>query len=263
MYFLNKTMILSTTSIQKKFNDFFMNDSSSENFFFQCHKFISIHLDKLEKGILNDQYSNRKHTDDLFNESYMFDKNLEKQIMQALSFLCLKANTQMQDYMRVQYLNSKSYNMVKIVISYTKTFLSYLNYPICYDIFQYCLAALNEFQSAGNMKNIDILVQNNVIAICNSVLNLDYHEDENSEEAQLKNAQVAVNKNNTLLSNKLKSTSMVSSLNNSVRNEFDISNVTIPLPATNYMLARIKNKCAGILLEMIAGLEPTNYVYYS
>ena len=87
LYFVNKIMIMTPETMQKKFYEFFKNDTSSENFFKQCHDFISIHLDKLDKGMINEQYLGKKHTDELTQYSYLIDKNLEKQIVSAMSLL--------------------------------------------------------------------------------------------------------------------------------------------------------------------------------
>ena len=87
LYFVNKIMILTPETMQEKFYEFFKNDTSSENFFKQCHDFISNHVDKLDKGMINEQYLGKKHTDELTRYSYLIDKNLEKQIVSVMSLL--------------------------------------------------------------------------------------------------------------------------------------------------------------------------------
>ena len=164
--------------------------------------------------------------------------------------------------MRFQTYNTKSYNMVTVIAEYSRTLLNFLNYPIAFDVFQYCLFALLEFISGNNVKNMDILVHHNTISICNSILLLEYHSNEDSKEAQKYIARNHLTLHESIMHSKMRSRKD-STLNLSAANKHDISHITIPLPKTNFMISMIKNKCAGILLEMISGLDPTHYIYYS
>lgn len=261
LYFMNKILLSTPETIQAKFLTFFENDTSSENFFSQCHNFISIHLDKLEKGILIEEYMGKKYTDEISSKSYFIDKNLEKQIVSMTSLLCCKTNYEMQEYMRNQSKNSKSYNMVKLMVDYARTFLTHLNFPIAFDTFQFTLYALLEFITGKNRKNQEILNQENFILIANKILDLDYHHDENSEEAKMQNAQIVADRI-SIAHSKL-DTMKHSTMNQSAEDRMDISDMVIPLPSTNFMISIIKFKSVSILLEMISGLEPTDYIFYS
>mmetsp|Transcript_29160 Transcript_29160/g.33359 ORF Transcript_29160/g.33359 Transcript_29160/m.33359 type:complete len:192 (-) Transcript_29160:2189-2764(-) len=117
-YFCNKILMMRPDSVQEKFFGFFVNDSTSQNLFKQFNEYINMHIAKLSKGILMDFYSQQNYTDEMSKNCYIVDKNLEKQIVVLLKSLCSNDNTKMQNYMRFQYNNAKSYNMVNLMVDY-------------------------------------------------------------------------------------------------------------------------------------------------
>lgn len=165
-------------SVQTKFLGFFKTDSTSQHFFKQCHEYIQVHIDKLTKGTLRHFYSRQKYTDELSQTCYLVDKNLEKQVVSLLKNFCLQDNREMQNYIREQTNNTKSFNMIVAISDYASEFLTHLQYPVAFDTFQRTLEALLEFIQGPNMMNQEILIQHNFIEVSNAILKLEYKDDE-------------------------------------------------------------------------------------
>ena len=100
---------------------------------------MKVYSDKINKGILKQFFAKQKYTDELSPKSYYVDKNLEKQIIDFFRLLCKNGNPFMQNYMKKQSNNSRSYNIVIMVNEFTKEFLSHLHYPVAFDTFTTCL----------------------------------------------------------------------------------------------------------------------------
>jgi hypothetical protein len=163
-------------SVQKKFFGFFKTDSTSEHFFKQCHEYILVHMEKLKKGILKPFYSRHKYTDEMSEVCYFIDKNLEKQVVSLFKNFCSMDNTDMQNYIREQDTNSKSYNMVEIITDYSHTFLDHLHYPVAYDTFQRTLETLLEMIQGPNRENQEIIIQRDFVSVGDAILKLDYRD---------------------------------------------------------------------------------------
>jgi hypothetical protein len=100
LYFINKLFALRTQSLQKKFKGLFLNDPACPSFFLKINKYITSHNHKIRKGVLRPFLILQRYTDELSPKSYYVDKNLEKQIIEFLRFLCKNGNTFMQDYLK-------------------------------------------------------------------------------------------------------------------------------------------------------------------
>lgn len=134
-YFCNKLLQLRPASVQEKFLGFFKTDSTSQHFFMQCNEYLKVHMDKLNRNTLKAFYSRHNYTDELSETCYLIDKNLEKQVVTLLKNFCLQDNTEMQDYLREQTYNAKSYNMIVTTTDYASEFLTHLRYPVALDTF--------------------------------------------------------------------------------------------------------------------------------
>jgi len=169
-------------SVQNKFLGFFKTDATSEQFFKQCHEYINVHKDKLSKDTLIHFYAKHKYTDELSDTCYLVDKNLEKQVVSLFKNLCSMANSELQNFVRDQSTNSKSYNMVVVFSDYIASFLNHLHFPVAYDTFQRTLECLLEMIQGPNFANQNILIQRDFVEVANAILKIDYHSTEIVEE---------------------------------------------------------------------------------
>ena len=158
-YFTSNLLTVRPNSTQDKFLRFFQDDSISHNFFKQWYEYLKYHKDKLSSGVLKDFYMQKQFTDELSQNCYTIDINLEKQIVTLLKLFCLKDNTEMQNYLRYQNKSVKSYNLVALICDYTYEFKTYLQYPVAFDIFIAWMDALLEFIQGPNVSNQEILIQ--------------------------------------------------------------------------------------------------------
>ena len=181
-YFTWKLLLIRPKSTQKNFLQFFQDDSISQNFFKQCFEYIKFHKDKLSSGVLKDFYSQKHFTDELSQNWYKVDKNLEKQIVSMLRLFCSNDNLDMQNYMRFQDKSVKSYNLVTLISDYTYEFRKYLQYPVAFDTFISWMDALLEFIQGPNYSNQEILIQRSFVNLSNRILMMEYIETDQIEE---------------------------------------------------------------------------------
>jgi hypothetical protein len=139
LYYLNKLLAVRTASVQEKLAGLFRNNSGSQNLFFKMNQYLKTYQSKINKNILRPFFSKQKYTDELSPKSYYVDKNLEKQIIDFFRLLCKNGNTWMQNYMKKQHNNSRSFNMINIVNDFTTELMTHLNYPVAFDTFTTCL----------------------------------------------------------------------------------------------------------------------------
>lgn len=124
---------------QDKFKIMFQNHSGSQSFFTKIEKYISIYSSKIVNGVLKEKYESTEYTDEASNRPYYIDKSLEKQMIILIQSLCSKGNTFMQNYMRDQEDNNRTYNLVQSIADFLNVFSDHLHFPIVYEIFQSCL----------------------------------------------------------------------------------------------------------------------------
>ena len=184
-YFTWKLFAVRPISTQEKFYRFFQDDSISQNFFKQCFDYIKVHKNKLSSGVLKDFYGIKQFTDELSHNWYLMDKNLEKQIITMIKYLCSNDNREMQNYFRFQDKSVKSYNLVALISDYILEFKTYLQYPVSFDTFIAWMDVLLEFIQGPNINNQEILIQRNFIELSNLILMMDYNEN-NPEESKSK-----------------------------------------------------------------------------
>ena len=153
----------------------------------RCNDYLKLHMNKLNRNTLKDFYSRHEYTDDLSKTCYLIDKNLEKQVVTLLKNFCLQGNREMQDYLREQKYNSKSYNMVLTTTDYASEFLTHLQYPVALDTFVETLSALHELIQGPDNSNQEILIQHNFIEDANEILQLNYTEDEKMKKKSKSN----------------------------------------------------------------------------
>lgn len=71
----------------------------------------------------------------------------------------------MQNFLRRQHTNVRSFNLVSVIASNLNEYLSKLHYPIAFDEFIECVLALTEFVQGPNVENQSILVDNEFVEI--------------------------------------------------------------------------------------------------
>ena len=168
----------------------------------------------------------------------------------------------MQDYLREQTYNAKSYNMIVTTTDYASEFLTHLQYPVALDIFVRTLSALHEFVQGPNFANQEILIQHNFIEVANAILKFDYRDDEEIVRSSKRDEVGMLSKQLSLVQS-IHSIKAKSHGNSGGKSKFDISNDDITLPINNFMISLVKYKCLLVLSQLLEGRSPTSYVYYS
>ena len=225
-------------------------------------------MDKLSKGVLKHDYSRHQHTDELSMVCYFVNKNMEKQVVSLLKNLCLHNNKEIQNFMRMQTTNTKSYNIIEIVTNYCGKFLNHLQYPVAYDTFLRILECLLEFNYGPNIINQDIVIQKGFIQIANEILKMDYKDDQEVKEEGGRNlnkkTQSGGKTEHFNSKHFLANPSPLSSAKNFSRkdkNEINWDEVT--QPKTNFMISMLKYKTLLILSQLLVGRNRSSSVYYS
>ena len=114
-YFMNNMLSVRPLSSQEKFEIMFINHASSQSFFTKIDKYLKIFSNKITKGVLKKKFRLDDDSSTATDKPYYANEILERQIIECLKGLCSKSNTFMQDYMRSQFKNSRTYNFVDIL----------------------------------------------------------------------------------------------------------------------------------------------------
>ena len=113
-YFMNNMLSVRSFTIQEKFKLMFSSHASSQSFFTKINKYFTIFSNKVAKGVLNEKLK-LDDVNAVSDKPYYANEILERQIIECIKGLCSKSNTFMQDYMRSQFKNSRTYNLVEIL----------------------------------------------------------------------------------------------------------------------------------------------------
>ena len=135
LYFLNKLLTIRTKSMQQKLEGILKNHSGSQIFFNSINQYLKTFTTKINKSILRQFYSKQKYKDELSLKSYYTDKNLEKQIIDFLRLVCKNGNTYMQNYLKRQKYNTRSFNLIYVINDISVELLTHLHYPVAFDTF--------------------------------------------------------------------------------------------------------------------------------
>ena len=114
-YFMNNMLSVRPLSSQEKFEIMFINHASSQSFFTKIDKYLKIFSNKITKGVLKKKFRLDDDSSTATDKPYYANEILERQIIECLKGLCSKNNNFMQDYMRSQFKNSRTYNFVDIL----------------------------------------------------------------------------------------------------------------------------------------------------
>ena len=114
-YFMNNMLYVRPFSCQEKFEIMFVNHASSQSFFKKIDKYFSIFSNKITKGVLEKQLKLDDDTSTAADKPYYANEILERQVIECIKGLCSKSNDFMQDYMRFQFKNNRTYNLVDIL----------------------------------------------------------------------------------------------------------------------------------------------------
>jgi len=261
MYYLNKLLAVRTDSVQKKLTGLFKNNSGCQNLFSKFYQYLKNYQNKINKGMLRSFLSKQKYTDELSPKSFYVDKNLEKQIIEFFRLTCKNGNSFMQNYMKKQYNNSKSFNMVSLVNDFTKEFLTHLNYPVAYDTFNTCLKCILEFIQGPNETNQNIFIINDFVPnVAELILDMDYKNKDYEKDVSNDPADRFNVSNNSIT---VKSQRPLQSSISVGKSGFKrVSEQNVARPSTNYMISLSKFRVLSILNHLLDGFEATDYVYY-
>jgi hypothetical protein len=263
-YFLNKLLTVRTTSVQLKFKGIFLNDSGCQNFFSKINQYLKILTQKVNNGTLMKFYARQNYTDELSPKSYYVDKNLEKQIIDFIKLLCKNGNTFFQNYMKKQINNSRTFNMIAIVNTFSKELLTHLKYPVAFDTFTSTLSCLLEFIQGPNQTNQNILIYNDFVSeVARDILVLKYHDDEKTLD-DFVHDKIGVSNSFRIQSGTLRKTKdNKKSLNSSKSNSnIDLETTRASRPTTNYMISLAKYFVLQILNYLSDGFNYDEYVFY-
>ena len=197
-----------------------------------------------------------------------------------IKLLCGDGNKKMQDMFRQQIKNKKSYNLIQLIVSNLNILLPYLNFVVPFDIFHESIVALTELIQWPNLRNQEILVDNEYIEITEAILSLVYiketgerRSNENflysksrTNMASISHRKHSMSMNKSQRMNSMNSMNMsMSRMSGKNKSEFKSSMSSeqdISLPKTNFMLSVIKFKSLRLLLLLFNGHDPHERVYY-
>ena len=260
LYFLNKLMAVRTKSMQQKLEGIFKNNDGCQAFFKQINQYLKTFSSKINKNILRDFFSKQKYTDELSPKSYYIDKNLEKQIIDFMRFLSKNGNKFMQNYMKKQFNNTRSFNFVYMVNDISKEILSHLHYPVAFDIFISWLRWTLEFIQGPNKTNQTILINNDYVSnVSVQILEMKHHESEDIYGEMLDHNRSLSKGNSTTFKRSRFDNPSLSIGKSSIKK---IGNAEITLPTTNYMISLAKYWMLLILNHLTDGHEPSDYIFY-
>jgi hypothetical protein len=198
--------------------------------------------------------------------------NLEKQIIEFFKYLCKNGNTFMQNYLKKQHNNSASFNMILMVNEFTKASLTHLHFPVAYDTFSSCLSCTLEFIQGPNIKNQNILINNDFVQIANEILKMKYHIDglnfvqrmklhENSMKDSISFSRSKRGGKHNLFHTQFIETNISATV---VKTESKVltDGKRVTLPSSNYTISLAKYRCWVILNHLLDGHDPSDYIYY-
>ena len=261
MYFLNKLLIVRTNSVQQKLEGIFKNHSGNQAFFNHINRYLRSYISKIRKNVLQPFFAKQKYTDELSEKSYYIDKNLEKQIIDFLRLTCKNGNRHMQNYMKKQSNNTRTFNMVYIINDLSKELLTHLHFPVAFDTYISCLRCILEFIQGPNRINQTILINNDFVPnVAVQILAMGYHEDEMEYGNKLNEINSSLSKAVTIGMTKSRLGLPSISVGRSSLKHYGNSEVT--LPTTNYMISLAKYWILLILNHLTDGYQPSDYIYY-
>ena len=84
---------------------------------------------------------------------YNINKNLEKQLIKFFRILCMNGNRKMQNFLRKQHTNVKSFNIISIISENASDYIPKLKFAIPFDLFVESILAMTEFIQGPNTDN--------------------------------------------------------------------------------------------------------------
>ena len=257
-YYLNKLLYVRTATTQEKFEIMFKNHSGSQAFFTKVDKYINIYSSKIANGVLKESYENSVYTDEASNRPYYIDKSLEKQMVILLKSFCMQGNTFMQDYMRDQTENNRTYNLVMSITDFLNVFTDHLQFPIVYQIFISCLQCMFEFIQGPNRKNQMVIIMSEFVGLSNDILMLDY-KNKSKKGVIMADGTDKVKKSD-LKTNSSKSIQKSKSITASTLNH--LTEQVVTKPKLNFHISLAKYRILFILNHLLDGFKITDYVFY-
>ena len=262
IYFLNKLLTIRTKSMQQKLEGIFKNHSGSQIFFNNINQYLKTFTTKINKSVLRQFYSKQKYKDELSPKSYYTDKNLEKQIIDFLRLICKNGNTYMQNYMKRQKYNTRSFNLIYVINDISVELLTHLHYPVAFDTFISCLRCTLDLIQGPNKTNQVILINNDFIQnVAVQILAMEYHEDEFNYGKQLAQMNKSAIKNHSVTFRN-KSKIGIPSISIGKSSIKKLGNGEVTLPTTNYMISLCKYWTLLILNHLTDGYEASDYIFY-
>ena len=267
-YFTNKLISIWPSSMQMKFEGLFTNHSGCQSFFKRIEQYLNTFSNKIKKNLIRRHLAKIKYTDELSDKVYYVDKNLEKQIIELFMNLCSNGNTFMQNYMKNQYNNSRSFNIVFSINEFSKVFKHHLQYTVTFDTFLSCLECLLRFIQGPNKSNQDVLISNDFIGLANGILKMEYHDDESvitDEVEPLKKFGAYKEDYSKVYPKSLFKSSSFKYQPLTFQHLFEkryFHSMSFSKPSSNFKISLAKYHCLMILNTLLDGFEKTDYVYY-
>jgi inositol 1,4,5-triphosphate receptor type 1/inositol 1,4,5-triphosphate receptor type 3 len=261
-YFVNKLMMVRTSSVQEKFEGMFKNNSGCQNFFSKMNQYLRTQIQKTEKGTLMSFLARMRYTDELSAKSYYVDKNLEKQIVTFMRLLCKNANGFMQNYLKKQNNNSRSFNMIAMVNELSIQSMNHLHFPVAFDTFVACLRCLLEMIQGPNQTNQNFLIFNDFVKqVAVPILDMRYHDNEKDMASMVRRQLEDVNKSGSITIRKSRTEFPSISIGKSKFRTL-AGDVNVTIPSSNYMVSLAKYWTLLLLNNLTNGFEIDDYVYY-
>lgn len=141
----------------------------------------------------------------------------------------------MQNYLRTQHNNTRSFNIVKLINEILSVLTDHLHFPIVYEIFNASLKCLFEFIQGPNRENQLVIIMSDFVSLANDILMMDFHNDLNNEEGEEKE-KVEFNKS-SFKSLASKSIGQMSSNRMAWENLQSLYTQTLTQPPNNYLVS--------------------------
>jgi hypothetical protein len=163
--------------LQSKLLVLFEKRTFSSEFFYQIYTELTIYTRKLNSGNFKEEYA--RHKGSVLYGCYLIDENKEKQMLRLVSLMCSQLNYKMKDYMQEQTFSDTSFDLVTVIMEYTKALLPYMHYSTTFDTLLEGLQAVLEFVDGDSRSDLNTqkLIEMGIVSVAAAILNMNPYND--------------------------------------------------------------------------------------
>jgi large-conductance mechanosensitive channel len=176
-YFLTNLLEVRAKELQSKLLVLFEKRTFSSEFFYQIYTELTIYTRKLNSGNFKEEYA--RHKGSVLYGCYLIDENKEKQMLRLVSLMCSQLNYKMKDYMQEQTFSDTSFDLVTVIMEYTKALLPYMHYSTTFDTLLEGLQAVLEFVDGDSRSDLNTqkLIEMGIVSVAAAILNMNPYND--------------------------------------------------------------------------------------